>query len=74
MSRKLSLTATLLKNVATKFSLSQAELIQQGIKAFLQDQLHFFEIERNEIYARFDVRSLIEFKHLSVLPLCLSIN
>ncbi|MDZ7262259.1 MAG: hypothetical protein ONB05_09180 [candidate division KSB1 bacterium] len=60
------MTATLIKKVATQFSLSEDELIQQGIKAFLQDQLHLFEIERCKIFARFGVRSLDEFDQLLI--------
>ena len=60
------MTATIVKNITTQFSLSEDELIQQGIKAFLQNQLHLFEIERRKIFAQFSVSSLGEFDQLLI--------
>ena len=56
--------ATLVDKLATKFSLSKEELIQEGIKAFLLDQLNLFEVERRKIFTLHEVRSLDEFDKL----------
>lgn len=60
------MTTTFIKKIAPQFSLSEDELIQQGIKAFLQDQLYLFEIERRKIFAQLKVRSLDEFDQLLI--------
>lgn len=58
------MTSTLVENLATKFSPSKDELIQEGIKAFLLNQLHLFEVERRKIFTHHDVRTLDEFDKL----------
>lgn len=60
------MTSVLIDNLATKFSLSKDELIQEGIKAFLMNQLHLFEVERRKIFALHDVRTLDEFDQLLI--------
>ena len=60
------MTTTFIKNIGAQFSLNEDELIQQGIKAFLQDQLHLHEIERRKIFVRFSVHSLEEFDQLLI--------
>jgi LytS/YehU family sensor histidine kinase len=52
------MTQTALEKTAQKFSLSEKELIQEGVKAFLQSQLRIVETERQRIFAKFDVSSL----------------
>ena len=58
------MTATLLKEVATRFFLSESQLVERGLKAFLQDQLHAFDAELRAILARNAVHSLKEFDQL----------
>ena len=60
------MTATLVKNLASKFSLTKEELLQKSIKAFLLDQLHLFEVERRKILAHHDVQTLEEFDQLLI--------
>jgi hypothetical protein len=60
------MTDTLVENLANTFSLSKEELIQQGIKAFLQNQLHLFEVERRKILIFHGVHSLDEFDQLVI--------
>ena len=60
------MTSVLIDNLATKFSLSKDELIQEGIKAFLMNRLHLFEIERRKIFALHDVHTLDEFDQLLI--------
>ena len=60
------MTSTLVENLANKFSLSKDELIQQGIKAFLQNQLHLFEVERRKIFTLYNVQNLDEFDRLLI--------
>lgn len=60
------MTDTLVENLASTFSLSKEELIQQGIKAFLQNQLHLFEVERQKILIFHGVHSLEEFDQLVI--------
>lgn len=60
------MTATLVKNLASKFSLTKDELLQKSIKAFLLDQLHLFEVERCKILAHHDVQTLEEFDQLLI--------
>ena len=60
------MTAKIVKDIAAKFSIGEDELIQQGIKAFLQDQLHLMEIERRKIFAEFNVQNLDEFDKLLI--------
>ncbi len=54
------MTDTLLQEVASQFSLSQDELKKEGLKAFLQDQLHLLEVERRRIFRKFNVNSFQE--------------
>ena len=58
------MTSTLIKKVATKFSLSESQLVERGLKAFLQEQLYVFDAELRTIFARHAVRSLQEFDRL----------
>ena len=60
------MTSVLVDNLAAKFSLSKDELIQKGIKAFLLNQLHLFEVERRKIFALHDVHTLDEFDQLLI--------
>jgi len=60
------MTATLVKNLASKFSLSKEELVQEGIKAFLLNQLHLLEVELRKIFTRHDVQTLGEFDQLLI--------
>jgi len=60
------MTSVLIDNLATKFSLSKDELIQEGIKAFLMNQLHLFEVERRKIFTLHDVHTLDEFDQLLI--------
>lgn len=60
------MTSTFVENLATKFSLSKDELIQKGIKAFLLDQLHLFEIEHQKIFASHNIHTMIEFDQLLI--------
>ncbi|MFQ5633694.1 MAG: hypothetical protein ACE5I1_33430, partial [bacterium] len=48
---------TIVKEVASQFSLTENELQREGIKAFLQDKLHLLEVERQHIFRKFDVLS-----------------
>ncbi len=54
------MTDTLVKEVASQFSLSEKELKREGIKAFLQSQLHLLEVERQQIFRKFDLKSFVE--------------
>jgi hypothetical protein len=54
------MTDSLLKEVASKFALSENELLKEGIKSFLQNQLHLFEVERKQIFRKFGVNSFEE--------------
>ena len=60
------MNGSILKNVATQFALDQEELIELGIKAFLQDQLHRFEIERRTLFSKHNVNALDEFDQLLI--------
>ena len=60
------MTPVLVDNLATKFSLSKDELIRKGIKAFLLNQLHLFEVDRRKIFAFHEVHSLDEFNQLLI--------
>ncbi len=60
------MTSTLVKNLASKFSLSQEELVQEGIKAFLLNQLHLLEVERRKLFRHHDVQTLDEFDQLLI--------
>jgi hypothetical protein len=60
------MTATLVKNLASKFSLSQEELVKEGIKAFLFNQLHLLEIERRKIFKHYGVQAIDEFDQLLI--------
>lgn len=60
------MTATLVKNLASKFSLTKKELLQKSIKAFLLDQLHLVEVERRKILAHHDVQTLEQFDQLLI--------
>ncbi len=60
------MTDTLVKNLASKFSLTQEELLQKSIKAFLLDQLHLFEVERRKILAHHNVQTLEEFNQFII--------
>lgn len=55
---------TVVKDIAAQFSLSESQLIQRGIKAFLQDQLHMLDAELRVIFARHQVKSLEELYRL----------
>jgi len=57
------MTDTILKEVASQFSLSKEELQKEGVKAFLQDQLHLLEVERQQIFRKFSVKSFEELDH-----------
>ena len=52
---------TVVKDIAAKFSLSESQLIERGVKAFLQDQLHMLDAELRAIFARHQVKSLEDF-------------
>ncbi|MFQ5629303.1 MAG: hypothetical protein ACE5I1_11120 [bacterium] len=52
------MTETILKEVAQKFALTEQQVVEEGVKAFLQAQLHYIEIERQQIFAKFGVHSL----------------
>lgn len=54
------MTESLLKEVASQFSLSEDKLVQEGIKSFLQNQLHLLEVERRQIFRKFGVNSFDE--------------
>jgi hypothetical protein len=60
------MTFTLVENLTTAFSLSEDELIQEGIKAFLLNQLHLVEVERRKIFTHHDVRTLDEFDQILI--------
>ena len=60
------MTASLVENLASKFSLSKEELVQKSIKAFLLNQLHLFEVERRKILTHHDVQTLGEFDQLLI--------
>jgi len=60
------MTTKLIENLATRFSLNSDELIQEGIKAFLHNQLHLFEIERQKIFSSYNVNSFEEFDQLLI--------
>ncbi|MFQ5771687.1 MAG: hypothetical protein ACE5HX_14230 [bacterium] len=55
------MTDSLLKEVASQFSLTEDQLLQEGIKSFLQNQLHLLEVERQQIFRKFRVNSFEEF-------------
>jgi len=52
------MTATILKDVAQQFALTEEKVVEEGLKAFLQNQLHFIEVERQQIFSKFGVSSL----------------
>ena len=52
------------KEIAATFSLSESQLIEQGVKAFLQDQLFLLNAELQTLLVRHGVDSLEDFDHL----------
>jgi hypothetical protein len=55
---------TVVKDIASRFSLTEHQLIEQGLKAFLQDQFRLSDAELRTIFARHHVQSLEEFNQL----------
>ena len=54
------MTTAILKKVAGQFSLTEDQILEEGVKAFLQEQLHALEAERQSIFSRFSVKTLEE--------------
>jgi hypothetical protein len=61
LTKNQSMTSELIKEVASRYSLSESELVERGIKAFLQDELHALNAELRTILTRHSVQSLDAF-------------
>lgn len=55
---------TVVKNIAEKFSITENQLIEQGVKAFLHDQSSLLNAELCTLFAKHHVHSLDEFDKL----------
>ena len=63
------MTTAILKKVASQFSLTEDQVFEEGIKAFLQSQLRASEAERQSIFVKFGVNTLEELdEHLTNRP------
>lgn len=51
---------SLVKEVASQFSLSEEEGVQEGLKAFLQNEIRLLEVERQQILRKYKVDSFEE--------------
>ena len=49
---------TLIKDVATRFSLSENQLLTKGVKAFLQDELNLMAAELKSLCAKHGAQTL----------------
>jgi len=49
------MTETIIKEVATKFLLSEEEVVTEGLRAFLHRQLQTYESERQHLFAKHSV-------------------
>lgn len=58
------MTTTLVNTIAERFSITPDRLIEQGLKAFLKDQLALLASESRALFAKHSVRSLEEFDRL----------
>lgn len=54
------MTDAILKKVASHFTLTQNQLLEESLKAFLQSRLRAVEVERQSIFASFGVSTLEE--------------
>ena len=52
------MTTAILKKVADQFSLSEDQVLEAGIRSFLQSQLRALEAERQSIFAKYGVNAL----------------
>jgi hypothetical protein len=55
------MTSEFIKEIASRYSLSETQLLERGIKAFLQDELHTLNAELRLILTRHGVQSLEAF-------------
>jgi hypothetical protein len=60
------MTTTLVNTIAERFSITPDRLIEQGLKAFLEDQLALLTSESRALLAKHSVRSLEEFDRLII--------
>lgn len=58
------MSENLLKTVAESFSMSPDDLVEQGLKAFLQDQLALLDSEYKSLLTKHRVKTLDEFDNL----------
>lgn len=58
------MSENLLKTVAESFSMSPDDLVEQGLKAFLQDQLALLDSEYKSLLTKHHVKTLDEFDNL----------
>lgn len=54
------MTTAVLKKVAVQFSITEDQVVEEGVKAFLQAQLRVLEAERQSIFVKFAVKTLEE--------------
>ena len=54
------MTTAILKKAASQFRLTEDQVLEEGIKAFLQSQLRVLEAERRSIFAKYGVNTLEE--------------
>ncbi|MCL4704050.1 hypothetical protein KJ068_02750 [bacterium] len=54
------MAVTIIKEIAAQFTLTEEQVVTEGMKAFLYDQLHLFEAEHQFILAKYNVNSCAE--------------
>ncbi len=61
-----NMTTPLVDTIAERFSITPDRLIEQGLKAFLEDQLALLTSESRVLFAKHSVQSLEEFDKLII--------
>ncbi|RLC70780.1 MAG: hypothetical protein DRI52_06430 [Chloroflexi bacterium] len=64
MSQQMELNVATVKELAREFSLSEGDLMAQGLRAFILEQLRLLQAEKEARCAKFGVKSLEEMDEL----------